>query len=160
MFANSPNENVSQQYSHFTHILGWSVIHLQSLPPKKFVGAWQNRCTRFVLFGNRTHRRSFAQKEKHNVEPFIVEMKHIMVPLVNVLNTLSKVVCLEKEVSFIVKLTFSLCVFPLFLLFFHVVSRSVPVLILWCTGKQSLYYQTIKYTSLHLKLTLLYSVTS
>lgn len=65
------------------------------------------------------------------MEPFIVEMKHIMVPLVNVLNTLSKVIRLEKEVSFIVKLTFSLCAPPpFFLLFFHVVSRSVPVLIL------------------------------
>lgn len=28
MFANSPNENVSQQCSHFTHILSWSVYSL------------------------------------------------------------------------------------------------------------------------------------
>lgn len=125
-------------FSFYTYSLLVCYSLTESPSKKKLVGAWQNRCTRFVLFGNRTHRRSYAQKEKHNVEPFIVEMKHIMVPLVNVLNTLSKVISLEKEVSFIIKLTFSLCMsLPPFFFppFFHVVSRSVPVLILWCTGK-------------------------
>ena len=44
---------------------GQSVIHLRIFfLSNKFVDASQNRCTRFVLFGNYTHLRSHAQKSK------------------------------------------------------------------------------------------------
>lgn len=90
MFANSPNENVSQQHSHFTHILSWSVIHLQFPPPKNVWMPHGTDARALSYLAIRLIGRSYAQKEKHSVEPFILEMKHIMVPLVNVLNTVGK----------------------------------------------------------------------
>lgn len=72
--------------------------------PKKIVEASQNRCICFVLFGNYTHLRSYAQKAKRNVRVFILEIKHIMVPLV------CSVTVLLFKVSFIILLTFSLFV--------------------------------------------------
>lgn len=67
--------------------------------------------------------RSYAQKEKHNVESFILEMKHIMVPLVNVLNTVGKMGFFHHYTNF-----FSLFVPPPFFFSF---SMWCPALFLF-----------------------------
>lgn len=65
------------------HILSVGLLFTYRFSLQKFVDASQNRCICFVLFGNCTHLRSYAQKAKHSVKVFILEMKHIMVPLVH-----------------------------------------------------------------------------
>lgn len=99
MFANSPNENVSQQYSpfFFKHILSRSVILLQILPPKKMWMPQRTDAHALSYLAIRLIEGVMPKKEKHNVQAFIVEMKHIMVPLVNVLNTGSKLYVSESR---------------------------------------------------------------
>lgn len=54
------------------------------------------------------------KRKKQNVETFILEMKHIMVPLVIVLNTISKLYALEKVDFFHQCIDFFSFLFPLF----------------------------------------------
>lgn len=128
MFTNSPNENVSQQYFHLTHIVSWFVIPLQILLPK-MCGRLTEQMPLLVLFGNYIHLKSSAQKAKHNLKLFILEMKHIMVPLVNLVNTVNKLFSQKNRLVFIIILTFFLLLVSFFSLF-HVVSCCVPVWIL------------------------------
>lgn len=46
------------------HILSLGLLFTYRFSLQKFVDAPQNRCTGFVLFGNYTHLRSYAQKAK------------------------------------------------------------------------------------------------
>lgn len=66
MFTNSQNENVSQQYCCFYAYSTDSLLFTYGFffLSNKFVDASQNRCTRFVLFGNYAPLRSHAQKSK------------------------------------------------------------------------------------------------
>lgn len=90
------------------------------------------------------------KKRKHNAEAFILEMKRIMVPLVNVLNTISKLYALEKVK---IKDLFYQCID----FFFFVASLSFsmwcPPLILFCSSCVQVsclfYYQNIKCTKQH-----------
>lgn len=69
------------------------------------------------------------KERKHNVEAFILEMKHSMVPPVNVLNTISNLFALENIDYFYQCIDFFLFSVPSL---FHVV---VPVSLLSFTGK-------------------------
>lgn len=55
--------------------------------------------------------KELCPKKERNVEAFILEMKGMMVPLVNALNTISKLYALEK-VDFFYQ-CIDLCFFPL-----------------------------------------------
>lgn len=92
MFTNSSNENVSQQYIHFRHIVSWSVIHLRT--PHR-----TDACALCYL-AITTHLRSYAQKAKHIVKCFILEMKHIMVPLTYLVNTVGKLYTLKIDLFY------------------------------------------------------------
>lgn len=78
------------------HILSVGLLFTYRFSLQKFVDASQNRCICFVLFGNCTHLSSYAQKAKHNVKVFILEIKHIMVPLVHLV-TLNKLYSLKNR---------------------------------------------------------------